>query len=138
MVKIYKRHIFKSISWRLIGTLDTFLLSFFLTGSFTFGLSITGIDFFSKLLIYYLHERLWFKSNFKKANQRHLLKTFSWRALGSTTTLIVAFFLTGNPQIGLKIGIAETVSKMILYFLHEKVWYKISFGLIDRNSNYVN
>ena len=42
MVKIYKRHIAKSISWRIVGTLDTFFLSYLLTGSFAFGLSISS------------------------------------------------------------------------------------------------
>ena len=138
MVKIYKRHIAKSISWRIVGTLDTFFLSYLLTGSFAFGLSISCVDFFSKLINYYLHERLWFNSNFKKAYQRHLIKTFSWRAIGTITTLIIAFIITGNSLTGFKIGIVETITKMILYYLHEKVWYKISFGLIKRNSTYVD
>ena len=106
--------------------------------SFALGLSILGVDFFSKLFIYYMHERLWFKSSIKKANQRHFLKTFSWRVVASITTLIIAFVVSGNLLTGFKIGIAETVTKMILYYLHEKVWYKISYGLIERNSNYVN
>lgn len=138
MVKINNRHAVKSISWRIVATLDTFLLSYFLIGSFAIGLSISGIDFFSKLFIYYMHERLWFKSSIKKVNKRHFLKTFSWRVVGSITTLIIAFVVSGNLLIVFKIGVAETITKMILYYLHEKVWYKISYGLSERNSNYVN
>ena len=137
MIKIYKRHIVKSISWRIIGTLDTFLLSYILTGSIFFGLSISGIDFFSKLLLYYYHERIWFLSKIRNANKRHLLKTFSWRAVGSITTLVVVLIVTGNPLTGFKIGIVETLTKMILYYLHEKIWYQINFGLNKRNSKYV-
>ena len=132
------RHALKSISWRIIGTLDTFLLSYILTGSMSFGLSISGFDFFSKLLLYYFHERIWFLSKIRNANKRHLLKTFSWRALGSLDTLIVAWIISGNPITGFKIGFFETLTKMILYYLHEKIWYKINFGLINRNSNYVD
>ena len=132
------RHALKSISWRIIGTLDTFLLSYILTGSMSFGLSISGFDFFSKLLLYYFHERIWFLSKIRNANKRHLLKTFSWRALGSLDTFIVAWIISGNPIIGFKIGFFETLTKMILYYLHEKIWYKINFGLINRNSNYVD
>lgn len=137
MIKIYKRHIVKSISWRIIGTLDTFLLSYILTGSIFFGLSISGIDFFSKLLLYYYHERIWFLSKIRNANKRHLLKTFSWRAVGSITTLVVVLIVTGNPLTGFKIGIVETLTKMILYYLHEKIWYQINFGLNKRKSKYV-
>ncbi|MDC3366836.1 DUF2061 domain-containing protein [Flavobacteriaceae bacterium] len=134
MEKIYKRHLAKSISWRIIGTVDTFLLSYILTGSISFGLSISGVDFFSKLAFYYFHERFWFLSNIGNANKRHLYKTFSWRAMGSLITLIVAWIASGNPLIGFKIGLVESLSKMILYYFHEKLWYRISFGLIERNS----
>ena len=131
------RHIVKSISWRIAGTIDTFLLSYILTGNISFGLSISGIDFFSKLLLYYFHERIWFLSKLKSPNKRHLYKTFSWRAVGSLTTLIVAWIVTDNPFTGFKIGLVETLTKMILYYLHEKIWYRINFGLNHRNSKYV-
>ena len=103
-----------------------------------FGLSISGIDFFSKLLLYYFHERIWFLSKIKNANKRHLLKTFSWRALGTMTTLIVAWIVLGNPLTGFKLGFLETLTKIILYYLHEKIWYRINFGLINRKSNFVD
>ena len=128
-----KRHLLKSISWRIIGTFDTFLLSYILTGDMSFGLSISGVDFFSKLVLYYFHERIWFKSKIRNTNQRHLFKTFSWRAVGSLITLIVAWAVIGNPLTGFKIGLVETFTKMILYYTHEKIWYRISFGLSERN-----
>lgn len=130
----HKRHFIKSISWRIIGTLDTLILSYVLTGSMSFSLSISGVDFFSKLILYYFHERIWFISKIRNANKRHLFKTFSWRAVGSLTTFIVALIVTGNPLTGFKIGFVETLTKMILYYAHEKMWYRISFGLIERKS----
>lgn len=133
-----KRHLAKSLSWRVIGTIDTFFLSFILTGNASFGLSISSVDFFSKLILYYFHERVWFLSKIKSTNKRHLFKTFSWRALGSFTTIIVAWIVTANPLTGIRIGILETLTKMILYYLHEKMWYRINFGLINRKKNYVN
>ena len=132
------RHALKSISWRIVGTIDTFLLSYILTGSISFGLSISGIDFFLKIVLYYFHERIWFKSKIRNPNQRHLFKTFSWRALGSLTTLIVAWIVTGNPFTGFKIGLLETLTKIILYYIHEKMWYRINFGLNFRKSMYVD
>ena len=97
-----------------------------------------GVDFFSKLLLYYFHERIWFLSKIRNNNKRHLLKTFSWRAVGSISTLVVVFIVTGNPFTGFKIGLVETLTKMILYYLHEKMWYRISFGLKNRGSKYVD
>ena len=137
-MNIFKRHLAKSISWRIIGTIDTFFISIILTGSISFSLSISGVDFFSKLLLFYFHERIWFSSKIRSANKRHLFKTFSWRAVGSLTTLIVAWIVTGNPLTGFHIGLLETLTKMILYYLHEKIWYKINFGLKNRNLKYVD
>ena len=57
----YKRHIAKTISWRIIGTLDTMILSSIITGSWTIGLTIGGIEVITKMFLYFLHERAWYK-----------------------------------------------------------------------------
>ena len=53
------RSIVKSISWRVIGTLDTVLISWLVTGEVTLALSIGSIELFTKMFLYFLHERLW-------------------------------------------------------------------------------
>lgn len=138
MIKLSKRHIAKTISWRLIGTIDTIAISYFVTGSLSTGLSIGASELISKMVLYYLHERLWFNSAIKNTNKRHLLKTLSWRAVGTFDTVLISFFLTGNGSYGLQIGGIETVTKMILYYFHEKLWYRINFGLDRRNKNKLN
>ena len=60
MVK-YKRHIAKTISWRIIGTIDTMILSGFLSGSWKLGLAIGSVEVVTKMVLYYLHERAWYK-----------------------------------------------------------------------------
>jgi len=57
----YKRHILKTISWRILGTLDTIIISWIITGSVEWGLAIGGIEVITKMLLYYLHERAWYK-----------------------------------------------------------------------------
>lgn len=57
----YKRHLAKTISWRVIGTLDTMIISWAVTGSLEWGLAIGGIEVFTKMVLYYLHERAWYK-----------------------------------------------------------------------------
>lgn len=57
----YKRHLAKTISWRVIGTLDTMIISWAVTGSWEWGLAIGGIEVFTKMVLYYLHERAWYK-----------------------------------------------------------------------------
>lgn len=57
----YKRHILKTITWRIIGTLDTMIISWVITGSWKWGLAIGGIEVFTKMILYYFHERAWYK-----------------------------------------------------------------------------
>jgi uncharacterized membrane protein len=57
----YKRHLAKTISWRIIGTIDTFLLSWLITGSWMVGLSIGGVEVFTKMILYFFHERAWYR-----------------------------------------------------------------------------
>jgi uncharacterized membrane protein len=57
----YKRHIAKTISWRVVGTLDTILISGLVTGSWGAGLTIGGIEIFTKMVLYFYHERVWYK-----------------------------------------------------------------------------
>ncbi len=63
---------------------------------------------------------------------RHLAKTITWRVVGTIDTMILAWVISGDPATGFKIGAAEVVTKMILYYFHERVWYKINFGLDRR------
>jgi uncharacterized membrane protein len=97
------------------------------------GMQIGAAELVTKMTLYYLHERAWFYSKIKDSNKRHILKTFSWRGVGTIDTIILSWIISGNPLTGLKIGGAEVVTKMILYFFHEKLWYRINFGLNKRN-----
>jgi|TARA_R110002167_G_scaffold50649_5_gene147391 uncharacterized membrane protein len=56
----YKRHVFKTVTWRIVGTLDTFLLSWLITGNIKIGLTIGGVEIITKMILYYFHERLWY------------------------------------------------------------------------------
>lgn len=60
------RSLVKSISYRITGTVATFIISFVVTGELKFAFSIMGVDFVSKLAIFYLHERLWNRIKFGK------------------------------------------------------------------------
>jgi uncharacterized membrane protein len=57
----YKRHLLKTISWRIIGTIDTMILSWIITGSWRWGLAIGGTEVITKMVLYYFHERVWYK-----------------------------------------------------------------------------
>ncbi len=135
MLEISKRHLAKTLTWRCIGTLDTLFLSWLITGSLLTGFQIGFAELFTKMLLYFAHERAWFQSKMTDSNKRHILKTFSWRAVGTVDTFLLGWVITGNSLTGLKIGGFEVFTKMILYFLHEKLWYRIDYGLNQRKRN---
>ena len=49
----------KTVTWRTIGTIDTIIIARIITGSWTAGAAIGGIEVFTKMVLYYLHERGW-------------------------------------------------------------------------------
>ena len=119
-MKLSKRHIAKTVSWRVIGTTDTLILSWFISGNLSIGISVGLVELFSKMILYYFHEQFWYKSKVKESNKRHLYKTFSWRFLGTADTFAIGWLISEDPLIGLQIGFAEVITKMILYYFHEK------------------
>lgn len=136
--KSHKRHIAKTITWRIVGTLDTIMLAWLISGNAFTGLKIGFAEVITKMILYYFHERLWFKGEFSvspgkwSSRRRHIAKTISWRILGTMDTMFLAWIITGNPVTGFKIGLAEVITKMILYYLHERTWYKLDYGLPGR------
>ncbi len=53
------RSIAKAISWRVVGTLDTLIVSYILTGEIALATSIASVDFVTKMILYFFHERIW-------------------------------------------------------------------------------
>jgi uncharacterized membrane protein len=65
--------------------------------------------------------------------KRHLAKTFTWRITATATTIMLAWIISGDPMIGLQVGGYEFFIKMALYYLHERMWYKVKFGVKESN-----
>jgi len=55
---------------------------------------------------------------------RHILKTISYRILGTITTVAVAYSLGASIELSSLLGIGELVLKPIIYFIHERLWYR--------------
>ena len=66
---------------------------------------------------------------------RSVVKTISWRTVGTLDTMIVSYFVTGSLVMAASIGSIEVVTKMILYYFHERAWNKLSFGRVKREEN---
>ena len=54
-----RRSIAKAVSWRVVGSLDTFLLGYVITGELRYGALIASTEVLTKMVLYYFHERAW-------------------------------------------------------------------------------
>jgi len=63
------RSIVKAVSWRLTGSVDTLVISFLITGKLKWALTISGVELFTKIGLYYVHERVWEKLSFGRIKE---------------------------------------------------------------------
>lgn len=68
----------------------------------------------------------------KESHLRSLLKGFTWRIVATTTTITIAYFITGEIGDALKIGAIEFIGKIFIYYLHERLWQMMPYGTIRR------
>jgi uncharacterized membrane protein len=64
------RSFVKALSWRATGTADTILISFLITGEAKMAFSIGFIELFTKIFLYYVHERIWNKLDFGRVKEK--------------------------------------------------------------------
>jgi len=68
-------------------------------------------------------------TEFKKdSHSRSIIKAVSWRIVGTIDTMIWAWVITRKINISIMIGSTEAVSKIILFYFHERAWAKIPVG----------
>lgn len=65
----------------------------------------------------------------KVTRKRHLAKAVSYRVIGTFTTMITAYAITGDVMSGVKIGLVETMVKIAIFYAHERAWLNVQFGL---------
>ena len=73
------------------------------------------------------------KPKIEISRKRHIAKTITWRILASTDTLLIGWVLTGSLKIGSSIAGVEIITKMALYYAHERVWYQSNFGILSNS-----
>lgn len=59
---------------------------------------------------------------------RSVVKSISWRIIGTLDTILISWVITGQLALAFSIGSVELVTKMVLYFFHERVWNSIKWG----------
>ncbi len=72
-----------------------------------------------------------------ESKRRSIAKTLSWRFFATVITSAVVFLATGQLTFAIEIGLADTTLKLGAYFVHERMWNKISYGrLIDKQAEF--
>jgi uncharacterized membrane protein len=64
-----------------------------------------------------------------ETSKRSIAKAISWRVIASITTATITLLITGKLTLALQVGAADTVTKLFGYFLHERMWARIKYGL---------
>ena len=65
---------------------------------------------------------------YKETNTRSIVKGISWRVVATTTTIAIVYFFFDRLDLAIAAGMIETVLKVGLYWLHERLWFKVRWG----------
>ncbi|MAJ56935.1 MAG: hypothetical protein CMI74_02530 [Candidatus Pelagibacter sp.] len=63
---------------------------------------------------------------------RSLIKTITWRILASLDTFLIAWFVSGSISVGGWIATIEVITKIILYYFHERAWNRVKWGQFEK------
>jgi uncharacterized membrane protein len=125
----HARSFVKGVSWRVIGTLDTFIWSLLITHKpFAAGM-IASLETVTKILLFYGHERIWRLVEWSPdGHLRALVKAVVWRFVGSLDTFLLSLLVTGKLKYAVSIASVEALTKIGLFYLHERGWKLIPWG----------
>ncbi|EEC43167.1 predicted protein [Phaeodactylum tricornutum CCAP 1055/1] len=62
----------------------------------------------------------------EESHMRSIVKGLTWRIVATTTTTIIAWLVTGKVEAALQIGFFEFFAKLLIYYLHERLWIRIA------------
>ncbi len=67
----------------------------------------------------------------KETHTRSFLKALSWRIFATLTTIVISYLIIGKISFAIYIGLFEFVSKIGLFYMHERIWNSINFGMFN-------
>lgn len=72
----------------------------------------------------------------EEKHYRSLIKAISWRVTGTLDTILISFVITGQAKWAFTIGFVELFTKVFLYYVHERIWNRLSFGRIKSRDDF--
>lgn len=124
------RSLTKGLTFRIVATLTTIVVSYVVTGTMETALKIGPLDFVLKFIVYYIHERLWLLDALQRFENRRFLKMWSWKAIALSMTIGTTIAVTGRPDLALKVGPADFFLKLFIFYAHEAIWDAIPYGRV--------
>jgi uncharacterized membrane protein len=144
------RSVLKGLSWRVVATSTTIVIAGGFLGDWSTALAIGGTEAVAKIFLYYVHERLWQlapagaikgavlhdatppsdRITYRESRLRSILKTCSWRLVATSTTMVITWGATTDFTIAAWVGSVEAVSKLFLYYAHERAWQLLPRGTV--------
>lgn len=123
----------KTFSYRICSILTILILSVLLNYGAGFGLKFVIITMTIGFALFFIHERIWtridwYKENLNDTKTRSLIKTVSWRVISFIALFIIGMALGLSSSDAAWWTIANNISFIIVHYLHERVWNRISWG----------
>lgn len=70
----------------------------------------------------------------QETHLRSLVKGISWRLTGTIDTVFISYLITGNVSHAFSIGTVELLSKILLYYIHERAWARVRWGILQESN----
>ena len=127
------RSLAKTVSWRVIATAMTFVVSYFWLQDVASSLALAIVANLLKTLAYYAHERGWNSCSwgryaYSEGRLRSVVKSMSWRAVAAIITLGASYFWLPDLKDALLFVAAAMTVKALIYYFHERFWNGVQWG----------
>lgn len=136
----HKRSIAKTLTIRVCFSLSHLVNGFIISGSWIIGAQILGLAAVINMTLHWLHERgwNWLQWNrkpeddklFKDGHPRTISKSITWRILITCSNFLIPYFLTGSLGKALAFLTIATFMNIVIYYTHERVWNRFSWGKV--------
>ena len=128
-----KRTIAKTATFKVMAMTVGYFTALFFTGSKETAFYVLVANSITTLLGFYIHERVWAKFNWKMSDltdnqSRSIVKTITYKVCIFTVGTLVKWAVIGDFATALSIGITKNLITAVIYYVHERVWVRVSWG----------
>jgi len=131
MVETQKRTLAKTVTFKILAMMVTYLTALFFTSNKETAFYVLVANSITTLLGFYIHERVWARFDDADSHKRTLIKTITYKLWIFTIGTLTKWAVVGDFITALSIGITKNLITAVIYYIHERLWLKSSWGKID-------